>query len=869
MPALNIILSIIISVLIVGTCYILTMLIYFKIRKHDERRKFSTEIAIAGFAYLVSVVARFVILLIENDVLNKGMWDSVEVFWRALHSAIGGFAFEGLDTLEKTAIVGRLFYVGTNLYTGLVALTVITATVSHGIYSQIILNATKIKLGLLTALRKVIKKVNNQIDIYVFTSITEDSVLLCESICNEYKQGGKLFGRRKLIIFSGNSLEVFDKKNPLHAKVVAEGYLYIPLKTDMSNTSVLEYFKFFIKNDYCVLKDKLAIEKLKYLKSKGLDDEDLTNKNLSDKEIEEIKKELDRINNEHSKILEREKGKNRDDSRVHFFALELSDNKNGLETVNSARIFEEITAIVDCLVATDKGELVFPTTLVDFYSLTDSDVNYEYYESQLVSIINNKLDSLGFENHALKSNYFKVIKKYFSLHILNEAVMASECMIKDRNEYFAKMSKLTNANLFLEATTKPIHRALVLGFGGNGQQALNTLFTNVAGLDGNQNPTKFVADVYDKFIDDCSGLFAYEHPLYICVDSKNNCNPFIDNPIKYASEKLKNMFSEKVCLARGGLDNLSPSAFEKVMEKMGFPVVCFHSSNCNSISFMNQLDSFSGVEENKEANCRNANKLGYDSIIVTLGDDERTINVANALIDDIKQELSVYDQKQNYKQIIYVNLREQRNKSRINFSEKDMEKFPNIGVVVFGSAQEMYSFESIIDEDESMLFNYTYDQVYNAKMFKPNNIEDIFKGDKTRENCDWVYGNRLDDIFGNFDYFSIRNSWLGLDLFKKKSNYSVGLYTELLKAYIEFLYSEGNVFNSEDVVKVAKLEHVRWNRFHISHGWMFADYDSKITREPRKNRMHDCLCPFEMLKDKTGDMPNIIMASAQTKTKLR
>lgn len=853
MPVFNVIASIFISILIIGFFYVTTMLCYFAIRKKDSSRKLPSEVVILGVAYLISVAIRFVICLIENDVLSSGMWESVEMFWRAMHSSIGGFAFEGLDGLEKTGIVGRLVYVGSSLYTGLVVLTVISTGVSHGIYSQIALVAVKTKMAILTLFKKFIKSVNNQIDIYVFTAITEDAVMLCESIDGEYEKGGKNYKRRKLIVFAGNDLEVFDRKNPLHAKIVAKGYLYIQLSSNMENRSIIDYFSFFINNDYCLFEEKIAIEREKALKQIDLLKIDQTKKN----------EQISKINLKFDKLIKANQFKGRDDSRLHLFALGLSEDKTGLETVNSAVIFDEISAILNKWVKVQKGEkLKLINTLVDFYALTDTDVNYNYYENKLVEIIKNHLKKIGFNNNENHDRYFKILKKYFSLHIISEAVMSSECMIKNRNAYFAEQQKAHGLNLALNTVIKPSHRAMVLGFGANGQQALNNLIINVSSLDENDNPGKFVADVYDKYIDNYSGIFSFEHPLHVCVNQGDNPKPFVGSVVDYATPKLKKMFDYSVCekRAKGVFDK--EKCFEQVAEKMGFPLICFHSSNCYSLEFLKQFDYFTGVDINKALN-KGDQKVKYDSIIVSLGDDESTILMANALIDDVKYELSVFGNDKGYDQVIYVNLRDKNNYSRINWKESDQEKFSNLSVIIYGSAQEMYCYETIIEENQSMLFNFAYDVIYSEQKFNPENIDKIFDGSDNSENCDWAYGNDLKEFMVGLNFNTLRKKWLGLDIFSKKSNYYVGLWKEFLHEYIKFLKAEVGEFNAECVVKVAKLEHVRWNRFHICHGWMFADYNPKETRLPRSLRQHDCLCPFETLVCKSGDMANVIMASAK------
>ncbi|MDE7087831.1 MAG: hypothetical protein K2O67_06535, partial [Clostridia bacterium] len=59
------------------------------------------------------------------------------------------------------------------------------------------------------------------------------------------------------------------------------------------------------------------------------------------------------------------------------------------------------------------------------------------------------------------------------------------------------------------------------------------------------------------------------------------------------------------------------------------------------------------------------------------------------------------------------------------------------------------------------------------------------------------------------------------------------------------------------------VEHERWNRFHIAHGWTYAPYDPKdgeIKSARRAMRQHNCLCTFDVMLDestKKYDLANV------------
>ncbi len=870
MDYINVLSGILFAILIVGTLYVLTMGIYFSCRNRSIGKKWGVEILVAAFAYLVSVAIKFITFLTEKTG-DITVLDSVELFWRAIYSGIGGFAFEGLDGFESVSVLSRCLYVGSSLYAGLIALTVVSTKVSHVIYSKIVLASRKITMSIKSFFKLFFGKIDNNVDVYIFTAVTEDALLLAKSIDEKYKTEFKKKSRE--IIFSGAEIEAFDRKNPLHAEIISQGYLYLPFAKSDKNSSMLKFFNFLFKNDGCLVDEKFEIIKPE-LKGEKLE-----------------------------KACARYKTKNRSMSKVHIFALELNESKTGLEAVNGNVVFDEIESIIQNTIKKGKIRL---STIVDFYTLTDGDINYQYYEARLDEAVSSSLDLLGIksekseesvksekseesvkseeskkksEESKKREKIFKFIRKYFQLHTMNEADISAECLLEERNALFSQ----DGGKLLLADNAQNDYKVLVLGLGDNGRAALNSLFINTACIDEEGNPTRFSADVYDLKTTSVSGTYTFSHPLYkvanltskIATDSGD----FIGTDAKlrtiYSDEVIKKR-NAKLCAIQEKIDAKDQDflnhsriwieseekekidSFAKVEKAMGFPEIALHSTSCFDLSFMRYLDSKTGVESDNLPQ-----KFVYNAIIVTLGNDEANISMANSIIDDIKHELDIACKKeQNNLQIIYVNLREKSNYSRINWTEQDKKYYTNFQVVVYGDAEKMYSFDHVIDESENKKYNLFYELAFSGgnKINQAQRKLDVVVNDYAKEKDNDFYDllksakQVMNELYT--DELSDK-SWLKQTLFTKKSNRYAHLFANYHYNYIKDCVKNTGILSGEELLKLAKIEHVRWNRFHMANGWVFKDYEKIDKDECRRKHEHDALCPFEMLVYKNSDIVNI------------
>ncbi len=781
--------GIIIGLAVMAAAYCLSMFAYFAARKKWSSAKYSVEIITVLVAYVLSMGAKIaVIIATAPHTFSAGFATIIY----SIYSGLGGLAFEGLESLsEIDSAVIQCLYTGTSLYAGLMFVSVFTAKASYEIYSWLQLCFLRIRL-----------KHTDKIDVYLFTAVTEDAVLLANSICEQEQyskdtKSGTGKARKCKIIFSGDSLDSFDRSDRLHRDIMANGYLYwsYSKKNDDEHApSILKRLGLYIDNNPC---------------------------------------------NEASAKSKQ--------SRVHIFSLGKNERLSGLEAENATEVFEEIKAMTEEELSKKNK---YRNTQVDFYILTDNDVNYEYYENTLEKIIRDVFDETGFMSDAAEKEKAEAIAKYklrFQLHIINEALIAGKCLANERVRVLRE-KVYENKSLLLADNTPnadKTFRAFILGFGGNGREAMKTLFMDTAHVDDGGEPSQFIADVYDLKADQKAGLFASTHPLFIC----ENC-PDIE-PIKEESvfgkyDRFESIY--KPIIQQGRQNGGKIQTFDDVKRYMKFPILGFHCVSCFDLSFMAYLDRQSGEET------KYSNKTQYNAFVIALGDDELNISMANSLIDDLKHELLTSDNATGvYPQTVYINIRDEKNYDRINWTEADARNFPSLNVIRFGSRKIIYSYEYIVDDTEDMKYNYGYNEISGSA----TKIYEDIDADLSK-NLAADYRQKVAELSRKFDVdpASLRKDWLKVGMFLKESNAAAcrfGAYVE------EGLKSEHGPLSAKLLANYAELEHNRWNRFYMANGWIYASYDSTVKAYRRRIKEHTCICPFDSLSlgDKKYDFVNI------------
>lgn len=674
---------------------------------------------------------------------------------------------------------------------------------------------------------------------------------LVESVsCDKYSEEmSRKRPRGAKILFLGDSLGPFDGDNPLHREIMAHDYYYVSFLQDQKHpVSIFKKFKINLKNDF-----------------------------------------LDRICDY------------RRTRKVSVFAFGLNDDSTGDEAYNSSDVFNEIRMLfTECV---KKNRVNPQVPIVCYYVLSDNEINYQAYENKLKEVLKEVIDEFGVRMSVEEAML------HFQLSVVNEADLSAKCLIRKRIEAFSKPGIKTTlvdeAKPF--ASTPDEYRVAVLGFGQTGQTALKELFINTAfvprislvtpdknkkydvegydfsriKLDGSDSrfrimaggdPTQFVADVFDSDADNLMGLFSYKNPLIICA--KSNETDILSALSSTKNRSVNNI--EKIYNFKGVKYDI-----EKLRRGTAFPVVIFHETSCLSTEFLEDLDSASGIEylspdtgsetvKSESSGYRAGKKNYYKAFIISLGNDESNITMANALIDDIRHE---YTRNKKPKadclpQTIYVNLRDERNNARLIYSSCDSEY---LTVIPFGSSADMYSYENVIDSNEVIQYHtsyncltqetynntfkayigdvkpvgafYSYDEEKKQSKININDIGKVYYFNPCKEdNSDGLLYQNLKSLYEKVQrkyrtYLSMRN-WFGCNLFNKQSNTASRNFAEFFRQYY---IRKHNRLSDNDFLLLSAVEHTRWNRFHISNGWVFAKDTNKQKKE------HKSIIPFDML----------------------
>ncbi|MEG2540175.1 MAG: hypothetical protein RSB59_00135 [Clostridia bacterium] len=333
-------------------------------------------------------------------------------------------------------------------------------------------------------------------------------------------------------------------------------------------------------------------------------------------------------------------------------------------------------------------------------------------------------------------------------------------------------------------------------------------------------------------------------------------------------------------------------------------------------TLLDSLDILNGAENNFKKFAPNRPKI----LVVATGDDFRNIQLANAIINDIQNEVNLnVDGK---KQILIVNIRDKTNNSLLINANKiwqnNVLELNGLTVFVVGNSTDIYFCKNVIEHAEEAERNFGYNDISqkigNCDGFKPNMITSLkerylklsavssttAKDEKDKETTENNCKNEDIDklvkesfaILSNLKMPSndIEKDWMKIDVFLKESNRSTKSYGKALdslyKKYKEEMKVEeakkteeahnaeaeknAKEANNTEVEKNAKeanvnyfsrlcmLEHQRWVRFHLANGWIFKNQKYK----DELLKCHHCIVPYFLVPDDTVvyDFTNIIYA---------
>lgn len=785
-------------------------------------------------------------------------WDLLNYGIKEIYAELGGLGFEGQNIDGSISPFFESLYFGSIAWLALSNVILISIGISYPLHSKVSLFFTNIAIRFsLINIGNSKRDRKNRRCFYIFTYATEESLILANNIKEKNKHAH--------IIFASNELEQFDKNNPIHSQISQMNYLYIPI------------LKNHIKNRKSILKSLFKVGFLRWF--------------FPIKRMQLFIKKYD----------------------ISIFALKTYKNNEGFESMNNDIIFDDAKLFLEWLIhkKSDKHktkytydefcEKIKPKNksdnfpLLNYFVLSNNTLNFEYCNSKLFEIFKDAFDiffdeeketinpskveeNKKAERNVFKNDYNGLNVPLYNLTILNEATMSGENLIDIRHKKLEKEN--SNSSEFINYQ-KDGYNALVIGYGQNGQKALEHLYLDSNGgemVDSLLEPTKFTAHVIDRDINNIIGSYIATHPSIIFTDENNvACS---------TEENLKNIYKDN------SYDN-----FDYIDKYMGFLRVFYKEQNYDSNDFLDNIKKICDRE--------------YDYVIIALGDDEANIKCANMILQNIRQTFLQHI-KFTKKLDIYVNIIDHNNNERLHWNvEKDPIAIKNVSVTCFGNLTDIYSLR-MFDFDDAIKINKIYAKTCEAKVIdegttnwkyeyirnvsiyerknnesaskyslvykkflKENNALEIIKNDyncyldflsKKREDCEYTnnYSQHCLAFNNVIEDETLKNNLL--EIFKNngpdaKINASLANYERM----INFNNTTLNKCDADHYWRyLIQLEHSRWARHMMIYGRVFTK-EYKIRQEgvlennqknnlPKKYwknnlKLHACLLPYSKLQN--------------------
>ena len=679
---------------------------------HTTVRKVGMVAAVIFMAFVVRFSLQMYAGVLEAaaNAENGGVFDAGAGFIEALYGTFGGLTFEGMDPLiEDGGVLVRWRLAASYAYSGVAVLaalffyTAVSLSVDYPMNCAVAAKLRRIGGYLLP--RKCRR------DVYIFDSVTEDTVLLAEDIVRTYATSDTaikklqearqqalmdwwkvrlrtLIGRirnalsikhkdgagvseqskekpdfkfmrneikdsiawyrgakkRCLIVFTGRDMKPFERRDQLHRRLMANGFLYLRYDFGRDMREVRR------KGESSACRGVLA----DFIKSAR---------------------------------------------NIHFFAFSRNDDfkeqfgkKYKSEQVNFRTVTEEIAALEAYShrrrISRTPPKFHTPARIC-FYILSEDDadhptydVRFEQWRDKFVSNKNSRLAG--------------VILDY---KIINEAERATWDITFDQDnpdnnivtndsggnwiEKYVAAAKIVSplpiktgayADNYIVGRRAPTKRILSLGFGDTARKTIGGLYVN---NDGNM-----IVDVIDSRASSIMGGYMRSHPSVLCMPAestdafKNNHATMPDvaknDPVKWWMYWYNNL----LVVNYAELDGTGDKAAEYIDDSFG---------NRNL-----------GQEEN------------YDAFIIALGDDELNLDCFRNVMSDIRRELIANGGSKPIK--ILVHLREKGNAERLYWAaEREIEAIKeHVDVKAYGAREDVYTYDEIVNDAKAIEMNYEY-----------------------------------------------------------------------------------------------------------------------------------------------------------------
>ena len=773
--------ALIIAALVFGT-----LMLYLRgMRKDRKDRKYPLNISYilrAFFAVLVihiaCVVGAYLIAIQnstpENPVENPNFVSSLVIGFKEIYSQLGGLTFEGQSLIFEGAHIGiqvcSLFYFGSILYLALLDAALIVLGVSYNFYSRVRL--TRYRLFNCSFISKLFHKKYDHI--YIFTFASEESLTLARTIDDGQQKDDIVEAIKQRLIVEK---EKINRKYTILLRKNADEFAELNNAMDRFRYSVDDNKKEkkkelkkcikdnrFERNYLVVQKQKeLAAAKAKYSLEKKEANERAKLKNsliiFASDEIGPYDKDnpihhriaernylyisLNKIRTKKS-IIQRLFGKNKtgrnliaflEMHQISVISFAMDEKGNAIESKNSDLIFDDIECALKSLsVEFNKNGLnrediekccydqLSQMLAMNYYSLSGSEINFEFYEEKLLGCYRNAFNLKNKTSIGLNE-----MPPIINLNVLSEAIMSAEDMVIQRHNAISQSKDLIFGDSketkewvnYKEKGTK----ALVIGFGLNGQKALDHFYADCLGgyMDDKYEfvPNKFSAEVIDRTMDNVISSYVASHPSFAFIPGKYK-DDISTNDGCY--KQLKKFYS--------GYEN-----FDEINALMAFPQIFYRKGNYNSDRFLKVIDAI----------CRKE----YDAVIVALGDDDKTIECANNILKSLRRSLSISSSSDKKSVEVLINIRDKDNNQRLMWTKKDEDAFDDVTVIRFGNTESIYSQNRLVDYSSAANINKTYLEIQGEDVFSN------FKSEHIKWQCHYLqecglYGKKINSASSEF-----------------------------------------------------------------------------------------------------------------------
>lgn len=734
------VLGILAAILILLVVYAAMMALYATLRKKKAGAKFLPEILMMVIISALNITVKILLLAKNVDfdgVAEEGghtftlAYGFTDIF-RALYANIGNFTFEGLDGLYATTISKLLqtFYYGTSFLTALVFASVILATANYEFFSWVSVRIRKAYAKLL----------GRKYDVYVFTALTEETILLAESIKrNEGKEpasgdaGAKACKTERFIVFAGPELESFDRKNELCRRVMANGFYYWSYNEsgqDEKEKSIIKTLRLSVRNGLGSMTDKKGRARVVVFSFNSSDHIPQEEQNMDfvfqdiERYIAELhleKKSAVVLRNickacfiEYYVLTERE-------VNYQAYQYKVDQYRASIKKLVTAALYEEWTGKSEGAPKTwaelsEEGKAAFLKAKFDAAAFSRKNALYKFFQEQ-----------------GLKHKEVIELFSYVSnVGVWNEATAIS-CSAVEAFQQVLNAYPQDAASFY----RKDI-RVCSIGYGLTAQTIVKNLyvqtsniFTEGEGKDTRSVTSGFRVDAYDPSAADIAGLLQYENPLTICLDVAKEESRI---PSKKSEEEIKKAVENKVeariaeSWARIRVDIRKTSEAAARKDQIVSKCVSERYSSDDEISpitvSLNEISAldFECVKNLDALTGEDASGKRPQFITIATGDDFHNIKIANALILDILKEDA------GEKQIIFVNVWDEKNIDLINhydafddksstrcFSVQGAKVFrysDELTLIIVGSNVEIYSERSVISHQEIANYAVNYSRAY-------------------------------------------------------------------------------------------------------------------------------------------------------------